>query len=86
MSTKTKVKYKNQIRNEMMKTFGKLFSSSNESDSIEDTNKLENLISPGENVFDICNHIKKLNKTVINGNDGFDVEFEVFFIFIIRLY
>jgi hypothetical protein len=72
-----KIKYKKQLRTDMMKTFGRLFSSTSESDSVDDILKIENTFVPGEEkVYNLETHMNKLSKMLINGNDGYDIEFE----------
>jgi len=75
MTKHPKGKYKNQIRNEMMKTFGKLFSSSSEESSLEENKHDQIQIHPGEPVYDLLDYMKKLSKNY-NGLDGYEIEYE----------
>lgn len=84
-NVQNKVKYKRQLRAEMMKTFGRFFASSGEK-----TSQMCDVFSNGglfsssskehsepEPCYNLKLKIKKLVKQSKNCKDGFDFEFEV---------
>jgi hypothetical protein len=78
-----KVKYKNQLRDEMMKTFSRFFQSGESYDDLGSPSST----NPGDPVIDIKKHIEQLSQPAPNSfdqKDGFDTEFDVTFIFLKR--
>eukprot|EP01080_Neovahlkampfia_damariscottae_P008788 gene8788-736_t len=70
-----KVKYKNALRDEMMKTFSRFFQSG---DSYDDLGT-PNISNPGEPVIDLKKHLEQLSQPAscsFDQKDGYDNEFE----------
>ena len=75
-----KVKYKNALRDEMMKTFSRFFQSGESYDDLGSPNS----VNPGEPVIDLKKHIETLSQPTPNSfdqKDGYDNEFEVRLVF-----
>jgi hypothetical protein len=85
-NVQNKVKYKRQLRAEMMKTFGRFFASSTEKTShIGDVfsapgglfSSSSKEVTEDEPCYNLKLKMKKLGRPIRNCKDGYDLEFEV---------